>query len=162
MDNPENKTASEQLEKNAAIDEILKETKKAATRAEIGGPSGWTSKRKILNKRFLNNTVINTVSQNCRVDKKYKLPSLQIPISVPSNKPPPTITTSVSITPASKPQKISIKKSHFKQCLKLYANTKKSEEKKQLEKFEIEKRDEKTVGGDVNDTRVGEDLDTAW
>jgi len=159
MDNPEHKAPSEQLE-NAAIEEILKETQKAATRAEIGGPSGWTSKRKGLNKRFLTNTVINTVSQNSRVDKKYKLPSLQIPISIPSTKVPPTI-TSVSTKTATKPHKItSIKNSHFKQCLKLYANNKKSEEKKQLEKIAIEKRDEKTV--DVNDTRVGEDLKTAW
>lgn len=160
MDNPEHKAPSEQLE-NAAIEEILKETQKAATRAEIGGPSGWTTKRKGLNKRFLTNTVINTVSQNSRVDKKYKLPSLQIPISIPSIKVPPTKTTSVSTKTATKPQKItSIKNSHFKQCLKLYANNKKSEEKKQLEKIAIEKRDEKTV--DVNDTRVGEDLKTAW
>lgn len=170
MDNPENKTASEELE-NAAIEEILKETKKAATRAEIGGPSGWTTKRKGLNRRFVNNTVINTISQNSRVDRKhqgsagkYKLPTLHIPLSAPTRKALPTPPAKTTTTAPPKPQNISsIKKSsHFKQCLKLYATTKQSQEKNQLEKLEIEKRDEKTAGGDVNDTRVGEDLDTAW
>jgi hypothetical protein len=163
MDNLGHKSPTKELE-NAAIAEILKETHKAAIRAEVGGPSGWTSKRKGLNKRFLSNTVINTVSENSRVNRKYKVPSLQVPISGSGGvKLPPSQKTVVKTTTIAKSHKISsTKKSHFNQCLKLFASAKKSEEKKKLEKLAIEKGDEKTVGGDGNDTPVGENLDTAW
>merc|ERR550519_3199647 len=158
MDNPGHRIPTKELE-NAAVAEILQDTQRAATRAEVGGPSGWTTKRKGLNKRFLKNTVINTVSENSRVNKKYKVPTLKVPVS--GGIQPPSQVTVVTTPTITKPHKVSsFKNSHFKQCLKLFANAKKSEEKKQLEELAIEKGDEKTVGGDVNDTPVGENLDT--
>lgn len=49
------------------MEEILQETKRAAIRAEVAGASGWAKPyHKSFNKRFLNNTVLSTVSGNCR------------------------------------------------------------------------------------------------
>jgi len=54
--------------KRRAVEEIFAETKRAAVRADIGGASGWLKpNHKGFNKRFLNNTVISAVSNNCRV-----------------------------------------------------------------------------------------------
>ena len=54
----------EDLEKKA-VDEILKETKRAASGAEVGGSLSWTKPRHNgINKRFLNNTMLSTVIQN--------------------------------------------------------------------------------------------------
>ena len=57
------------LEKRA-VEEILAETKRAATRAEVGGSLSWAKpKRKGVNKRILNNTVLSSVVQNSRSRK---------------------------------------------------------------------------------------------
>jgi len=56
--------------KRRAVCEILEETKRAAIRADIGGSLGWAKPNHGgFNKRFLYNTVISTVSNNCRQDK---------------------------------------------------------------------------------------------
>lgn len=54
-----------------AVQEILKETKRAAARAEVGGPQSWRkpSQEKGVNKRFLNNTVLSTVYNNSKEKK---------------------------------------------------------------------------------------------
>ena len=55
---------NEDLQKKA-VDEILKETNRAAARAEVGGSLSWTKPRhKGINKRFLNNTMLSTIIQN--------------------------------------------------------------------------------------------------
>ena len=54
----------EHLQKKA-VDEILKETNRAAARAEVGGSLSWTKPRhKGINKRFLNNTMLSKNKQN--------------------------------------------------------------------------------------------------
>ena len=61
---------NEDLEKKA-VDEILKETNRAATRAEAGGSLSWTKpKHKGINKRFLNNTMLSTIIQNTKTNKQ--------------------------------------------------------------------------------------------
>ena len=61
---------NEDLEKKA-VDEILKETNRAATRAEAGESLSWTKpKHKGINKRFLNNTMLRTVIQNTKMNKQ--------------------------------------------------------------------------------------------
>jgi len=59
--------------KEKAVKEILKDTKRAAARAAVGGPQSWTkgNKGKDINKRFLNNTVLSTVYNNSK-DKKLR------------------------------------------------------------------------------------------
>jgi len=65
--------SSEGIEEKA-VKEILKDTKRAAARAAVGGPQSWTkgNKGKDINKRFLNNTVLSTVYNNSK-DKKVKV-----------------------------------------------------------------------------------------
>ena len=59
---------NEDLEKKA-VDEILKETNRAATRAEAGGSLSWTKpKHKGIKKRFLNNTMLSTIIQNTKTN----------------------------------------------------------------------------------------------
>ena len=54
----------EDLQKKA-VDEILKETNRAAARAEVVGSLSWTKPRhKGINKRFLNNTMLSKNKQN--------------------------------------------------------------------------------------------------
>jgi copper chaperone CopZ len=61
---------NEKLEKKA-VDEILKETSRAAVRAEVGGALSWTKpKHKGINKRFLNNTMFSTIIQNTKTNKQ--------------------------------------------------------------------------------------------
>ena len=61
---------NEDLEKKA-VEEILKETNRAAARAEVGGSLSWTKPRhKGIQKRFLNNTMLSTVIQNTKNNKK--------------------------------------------------------------------------------------------
>jgi len=57
-----------------AVREILKDTKRAAARAAVGGPQSWTKGNtgKDINKRFLNNTLLSTVYNNSK-DKKVKV-----------------------------------------------------------------------------------------
>ena len=51
--------------KQRALEEILSETKRAATRAEVGGSLSWAKpKHSGINKRFLNKTMISTLIQN--------------------------------------------------------------------------------------------------
>jgi len=51
--------------KEEAISELMKETKRAAARAEIGGSLAWSKpKQASINKRFLNKTLIGNVIQN--------------------------------------------------------------------------------------------------
>ena len=67
MSNPPQKNTD--LEKKA-VDEILKETSRAAARAEVGGSLSWRKpKHKGINKRFLNNTLLSTVIQNHKTSK---------------------------------------------------------------------------------------------
>jgi len=59
--------------KRRAIDEIVAETARAAVRAEVG-VGGWLKpSHRGLNKRFLNNTLVSTISSNCRLDKTTPL-----------------------------------------------------------------------------------------
>lgn len=60
----------------AAIEEIHRDTKRAAERAELVGTSGWkpTSVKKA-NKRFLNNTMRSVITHNQRTSEKCKTES---------------------------------------------------------------------------------------
>ena len=56
--------------KQIAVEEIIKETSRAAARAEVGGSLSWTKPRhRGINKRFLNNTMLSTVIQNTKTSK---------------------------------------------------------------------------------------------
>jgi hypothetical protein len=71
--------------KRRAVAEILAETRRAEIRADDFGASGWLKpKFSGFNKRFLNNTVVATVSNNCRLDKTKpleKLASVEKPVT---------------------------------------------------------------------------------
>ena len=69
---------NEDLQKKA-VDEILKETNRAAARAKVGGSLSWTKPRhKGINKRFLNNTMLSTVIQNTKKTSRTCPPLLLI------------------------------------------------------------------------------------
>lgn len=54
-----------------AIEEIQRDTMKAAKLAEDIGPSGWRMKNKTTNKRFLANTMKSVLSHNERNKMKH-------------------------------------------------------------------------------------------
>jgi len=60
--------------KDKAVEEIIKDTKRAAVRAEIGGPQSWKkgSSGNAINKRFLNNTILGTVIGNNKSSRHLK------------------------------------------------------------------------------------------
>jgi len=49
-----------------AAEELLKEASRAKVRAEVGGPTEWKKKPQKLNMKFVNNSVLQTTSQNRR------------------------------------------------------------------------------------------------
>merc|ERR1712179_334552 len=54
------KTQNEKELEEKAVEEIMKETTRAAARAEVGGTLSWRKpKHKGINKRFLNNTMLS-------------------------------------------------------------------------------------------------------
>jgi len=76
--------------KEEAITELMKETKRAAARAEIGGSLAWSKpKQASINKRFLNKTLIGNVIQNnivMKSDLAHKQNTAQMIKSSPSLK----------------------------------------------------------------------------
>merc|ERR1712013_876897 len=65
------KTQKEKELEKKAVEEIMKETNRAAARAEVGGSLSWRKpKNKGINKRFLNNTMLSTVIQNKKSQKQ--------------------------------------------------------------------------------------------
>lgn len=54
-----------------AVEEIQRDTLKAAKLAEEIGPSGWRMKNKTTNKRFLANTMKSVLSHNERTKMKH-------------------------------------------------------------------------------------------
>lgn len=61
-----------------AIQEIERETKRAAARAEVAGASGWKPcPLTNTNKRFLRNTIRTVISHNKRTESKHKSNSLK-------------------------------------------------------------------------------------
>merc|ERR1712098_174714 len=81
---------SEDKLKEKAIAELLKDTKRAAARAEIGGSLAWSKPNQAsINKRFLNKTLIGNVIQNnivMKTDKTHKQTTAQMIKSSPSLK----------------------------------------------------------------------------
>ena len=108
-------------------------------------------------RRFLNNTVITTLSQNSRVDKRYRVtpPTVRIPATTSvknpvdsSETPPPGPTASRKLA-GDKPKPSSKNSSRFKQCLKLFAESKKAEQKKleTIQPEEAQSRELASSGG---------------
>merc|ERR1712179_517905 len=65
------KTQNEKELEEKAVEEIMKETTRAAARAEVGGTLSWRKpKHKGINKRFLNNTMLSTMIQNKKSPKQ--------------------------------------------------------------------------------------------
>merc|ERR1712098_692929 len=74
------KTSNDSELEKKAVEEIMKETSRAAVRAEVGGSLSWRKpKHKGVNKRFLNNTMLSTMIQN----KKTAKQSMDISVSNP-------------------------------------------------------------------------------
>ncbi|KPI95156.1 hypothetical protein RR46_12160 [Papilio xuthus] len=62
---PESQPLDDEALEKLAVEELLREAVQGAARAEIVGPSGWVkSAPQKSNKRFLVNTLRNTVSSN--------------------------------------------------------------------------------------------------
>lgn len=69
-------TADNELEQ-VAVEQLLKETTKAAARAEVGGSLAWGRGNKPgVNRRFLNNTVLSTVYLNRKAGVTQVQPNL--------------------------------------------------------------------------------------
>jgi len=49
-----------------AAEELMKEAGRARVRAEIGGPTEWKKKPQKLNMKFVNNSILQTTTQNRR------------------------------------------------------------------------------------------------
>ena len=120
------------LEKRA-VEEILAEIKRAATRAEVGGSLSWAKpKRKGVNKRFLNNTVLSSVIQNSRsrkVPTSFSIPPKFQPNNADEPRTQNLTNKSANLNPMKKRVTVS-HKSRFKAYL---SASKKGKEKAELE-----------------------------
>eukprot|EP00092_Neocalanus_flemingeri_P009328 GFUD01010035.1.p1 GENE.GFUD01010035.1~~GFUD01010035.1.p1 ORF type:complete len:158 (+),score=62.82 GFUD01010035.1:50-523(+) len=123
--------------KQVAVEEILKETSRAAARAEVGGSLSWTKpKHKGVNKRFLNNTLLSAVIQNTKSSLASTIPPKSgqatsqapkvIPATVPSHSPVSLTTSQPKVTTKYKPaSKMTISTSaRYKACLASYKQQK--------------------------------------